>query len=132
MPSFRGYGELTKCSNRMTRTVINQLKRNVSLIMKAKILLFLLLVPCCFATTYYIDYATGSDSNNGRATTTPWKRHPYMTGWAGSYTHVAGDVFIFKGGVTWPAACFPLKPGAGGSSTGGSDIYKGDPSWYAG
>jgi hypothetical protein len=54
------------------------------------------------ATTYYIDYSSGSDSANGTTTSTPWKYSPGMPGFSGSYTHSAGDVFVFKGGVTWP------------------------------
>lgn len=28
--------------------------------------------------TYYVDYASGSDANNGTAKATPWKRAPGM------------------------------------------------------
>ena len=57
----------------------------------------------CTASTYYIDYVGGSDANNGTSTSTPWKFCPIiMTNFSGSYTHSAGDRFIFKGGVTWP------------------------------
>src|SRR6266852_3392189 len=73
---------------------------------------------------FYIDYSGGSNSNNGTSKDSPWKSHPYMqtgsgctgTGSAPSYTHAAGDRFIFKGGVTWPAACFRLYVPAGGTS----------------
>ena len=78
---------------------------------------------------FYIDYASGSNSNPGTQAS-PWKTHPYMqsgasctgTGSAPSYSHQAGDQFIFKGGVTWPAACFQMTLQAGGSS-GASDYY---------
>ena len=53
----------------------------------------------CSPNTYYIDYATGNDSNAGNCTTTPWKHQPYMNGSTVTYTHRAGDKFIFKGGV---------------------------------
>lgn len=82
--------------------------------------------------TYYIDYDGGDDANNGLSTGAPWKRHPYMVGWSGSYSHAAGDVFVFKGGVTWPAATLPLTVSAGGSSGAGRDTYKSDATWYAG
>ena len=67
-----------------------------------------------WATTYYIDYVTGSDSSVAPTSkTTPWKRHPYMIGFTGSYSHAAGDIFIFKGGVTWAYSSgdhiFPTK-----------------------
>ena len=74
--------------------------------------------------TFYIDFASGSNSNNGTSTSTPWKSAPYMnhsTGCDGSggpsYSHNAGDKFIFKGGVTWPNACFALIPSSGGVSS---------------
>ena len=85
----------------------------------------------CRAATYYIDYASGADGNNGAAKATPLKHHPYMTGWTGSYSHSAGDRFIFKGGVTWPNACFPLTVQAGGAS-GTPDYYGVDATWYTG
>lgn len=81
--------------------------------------------------TYYIDYSSGSDANAGTSTGAPWQRHPYMNGFSGTYTHAAGDHFIFKGGVTWPAACFPLTQNAGGSA-GNSDYYGFDVTWYSG
>ena len=90
-----------------------------------------------WATAYYIDYSSGSNANNGTSKTTPWKSHPYMTNAAGcagappSYTHAAGDVFIFKGGVTWPAACFTMTIAAGGSA-GKVDYYGVDKTWYSG
>lgn len=105
-----------------------------------KILLFCLLLVCCVpvcAGTYYIDYAGGSNSNNGTAKATAWKSHPYMpnaVGCAGtppSYSHTAGDHFIFKGGVTWPNACFTMSPSAGGAS-GNPDYYGVDTTWGTG
>ena len=62
--------------------------------------------------TFYISYTNGSDSNNGTSTSTPWKRAPGMQGFAGSYTALAGDHFIFEGGDTWPASVFPFDPGS--------------------
>lgn len=82
------------------------------------------------AVTYYIDYASGSDANNGTATNTPWKLCPYMAGFGGSYAHSAGDAFLFKGGVTWPNAAFPLNITASGGAT--NDTYGSSQSYYAG
>jgi hypothetical protein len=79
------------------------------------------------AATYYIDYVSGSDSYNGTSTSTPWKRAPGMVGFAGTYTHSAGDVFVFKGGVTWTATGtndHVLRPAYSGAS-GTPDIYMG-------
>jgi hypothetical protein len=88
--------------------------------------------------TFYIDFASGSNSNPGTQAA-PWKTHPYMqtsaactgTGSAPSYSHQAGDQFIFKGGVSWPAACFSMKIQAGGSSTS-PDYYGVDVTWFSG
>jgi hypothetical protein len=89
--------------------------------------------------TFYIDYASGSNNNNGTSKSSSWKVHPYMqtssactgTESAPAYTHQAGDQFIFKGGVTWPAACFGMNVTAGGTS-GTPDYYGVDLSWFSG
>ena len=47
-----------------------------------------------------------------------------MVGFAGSYSHSAGDVFVFKGGVTWPSAVFNLSIANSGAD-GNPDIYIG-------
>lgn len=78
--------------------------------------------------TYFISYATGSDSNNGTSKSTPWKRHPYMAGFTGSYSHSAGDIFTFKMGDSWPIACFCMVIQAGGTSSN-PDQYTFDPTW---
>ncbi|HEV3483140.1 MAG TPA: hypothetical protein VGR97_12520 [Candidatus Acidoferrales bacterium] len=88
--------------------------------------------------TFYIDYDSGSNSNPG-TNASPWKTHPYMqadpactgTGSAASYVHQAGDQFIFKGGVTWPASCFGMAMVAGGSASV-NDYYGVDKSWFSG
>lgn len=100
-------------------------------------LLFVLMTISAQATTYYISYSAGSNSNNGTTTSTPWKSHPYMqtgAGCAGSphaYTHVNGDRFIFKGGDSWPAACFDMVIATGGSS-GSPDYYGVDAAFFTG
>jgi hypothetical protein len=88
------------------------------------------------ATTYYISYSSGSNSNSGTSQSTPWKTHPYMqarstctgSGSAPAYSHAAGDVFIFKQGDSWPNACFDMVILAGGA-TGNPDVYTFDPAW---
>ena len=82
-------------------------------------------------TTYYIDWDGGSDANDGTSKLTAWKRHPYMAGFSGTHLHRAGNQYIFKGGVTWPAACFPFNLGAGGS-VGNIDYYGVDLTWFTG
>ena len=100
-----------------------------------KIIAILAFLICCVsaagATTYYVDYSSGSDSATGTTKSTPWKRCPVMAGFSGSYRHSAGDQFIFKGGVTWPNACFPLSINNGGSA-GSVDYYGVDNTWYTG
>lgn len=56
------------------------------------------------AAIYYIDFATGSDANNGTSTSTPWKREPgdvNATGTSDVTTLAAGDTVKFKGGVVY-------------------------------
>ena len=88
--------------------------------------------PTAHSATYYIDFAAGSDSNNGTSKSTPWKRAPGMVAWAGSYSHVAGDQFIFKGGVTWDQSCFPWGIAYAGVSDSVRDYYGVDPTWFTG
>jgi hypothetical protein len=83
------------------------------------------------ARKLYIDYGAANNSANGTSTATPWKVCPYMQTWDGTYTHAAGDTFIFKGGVTWPNACFPMNITTGGSATH-RDYYGVDKTWYTG
>jgi hypothetical protein len=94
--------------------------------------LFLSLTSVAHAATYYIDYVSGSDANSGTSKTAPWQRHPYMKGFAGKYYHSAGDHFIFKGGVTWPRAAFPMIIAGSGSSATANDYYGVDQTWFAG
>lgn len=80
---------------------------------------------------YYIDFATGSDANAGTSKEAPWKRAPGMASFAGTYTHAAGDRFIFKGGVTWDYTIFNWTISNSGTS-GHVDYYGVDQTWYAG
>jgi hypothetical protein len=102
-------------------------------------------VPSGITTCYYIDYNSGSDSNDGasEASGHPWKNLPGMTGCASncaSNTPAAGYGYILKGGSVWPYTAFPLawlwKGTSSGSSpgcTGSGCIYIGyDPMWNQG
>ena len=97
-------------------------------------LLAALVIPA-HATTYYISYSTGSNSNNGLTKAAAWKSDPYMqnaSGCAGtlpSYSHAAGDQHIFMGGDSWPNACFFLNPTNSGSS-GNPDYFGVDKTWW--
>jgi hypothetical protein len=93
--------------------------------------------------TYYIA-ANGSDSNTStqaRSKSTPWLHAPGMTGCTSncaSYTPVAGDQFIFRGGDVWHYSSaagtpvgIPWRWSWGGSAS--SPIYIGvDQTWFAG
>ncbi len=72
------------------------------------LLLMLLLMLCysvtAFSAAYYVDFASGSDSNSGTSTSLPWKYAPGMSGWSGSARLSSGDKVILKGGVTWTFA----------------------------
>lgn len=87
-------------------------------------MLMLLYCQITIAATYYIDYASGNDANNGTSTSKPWKHSPGMSAFTGSYTHSNGDVFVFKGGVTWPATAIPVRITNSGVS-GSPDVYMG-------
>jgi hypothetical protein len=86
------------------------------------------------ARTFYIDFATGSDTNNGTAKSSPWKRAPGMQGAAGvaaSTKLQPGDQVIFKGGVTWDHTAFQWNLSFKGAA--GQPIYLGvDQTWFAG
>ena len=104
--------------------------------MRRLLILILLTAGAASANTYYIDYSSGSDTNVG-SKASPWKSHPYMNcsthpaSGSGSYAHVAGDQFIFKGGVTWPVACFQMSIPAGGTPSA-TDYYGIDVTWFTG
>ena len=93
----------------------------------------LLIAGSGFATTYYIDYASGNDSNNGTSKTSPWQHAPGMqtcTNLCSSATINAGDSIILKGGVTWPNASFMWSLPGGAT---GNPVYVGvDQTWYTG
>jgi hypothetical protein len=81
--------------------------------LKIFVLLLFLLVPIpvyaqsgtiCDPNTYYIDYESGNDNNNGTCTTSSWKHAPGDTQAAekpASVTVTVGTKIIFKGGVTY-------------------------------
>ncbi|MEI6067583.1 MAG: hypothetical protein WCP96_09605 [Methylococcaceae bacterium] len=81
--------------------------------------------------TFYIDFETGKDVNSGTSTASPWKKAPIMAGFSGTYSHQAGDRFIFKGGVTWDKSNFGMDIHFSGTSTA-PDYYGVDTSWFKG
>src|SRR5271165_2862638 len=84
------------------------------------------------ATTYYVDYTNGADSNNGTSKSSPWKTAPGMvtnSGVSSSTTLNPGDSVIFKGCVTWPNAVWAWLPKFEGTAS--APIYYGvDKTWW--
>lgn len=84
--------------------------------------------------TYYVDFASGADTNGGLSESAPWQYAPGMKGCASNCAVFAlrpGDKVIFKGGITWDGNAFPMVVSAAGSS--GNAIYYGvDQTWFAG
>jgi hypothetical protein len=70
--------------------------------------------------TYYIDYSAGDDSNNGTTTVSAWKHHPWdsaATSTADSTSLGAGDITVFKGGITYSlSSSYILADDSGNSS----------------
>jgi hypothetical protein len=107
--------------------------------MLRKFVLFAILIVLgvnASAATYYVSSGIGTDTNTSaqaQSKTTPWAHAPGMGGCASncaSYTPVAGDQFIFRGGDTWTIAAQWNWTWSGSS---GSHIYIGvDQTWYTG
>ena len=75
--------------------------------------------------TYYVDFASGNDNNNGTSTSTPWKHCPCdgsATGTAGATTLQPGDTVIFKGGVSYEGSLSMESSGTSGNPI----IFDGD------
>jgi hypothetical protein len=104
--------------------------------MRTKTICLSLFCGCLLASgaprTFYIDYASGSDANNGTATGTPWKHCPGMEAFSGTYAHQAGDRFIFKGGVTWPIEALPMYIENRSGNSANWDYYGADSNWFSG
>lgn len=94
-------------------------------------LIWALPAPITSAVTYYIAWDGGNDAYNGLSKATPWKRAPGMPGFSATYSHQAGDQFVFKGGVIWPSSALPLAI-VGSGAKGMPDRYTADRNWYAG
>ncbi|HVO58033.1 MAG TPA: hypothetical protein VMT51_10095 [Dongiaceae bacterium] len=101
-------------------------------------------VPTGITKCYYIDFASGSDTNAGTDESTPLKHSVGMKGCTANCSSMSlggGVGVIFKGGVTWDYTIWPWQPYKSGS--GGGDKYGGcsgagclyygvDKNWYAG
>lgn len=67
-------------------------------------LLFILLCASAWGADYYVDYDSGSDSNDGLSTATAWKTTSKVHGFAFS----PGDSILFKRGETWVDSTFTI------------------------
>ena len=92
-------------------------------------ILFLIavLVVSGLGATYYIDFSTGSDANNGTSKSTPWKYCPGMRGYTGVHAVTSGDTYIGKGGVVWDSGAVQWK-----ISSKTNLIITADTTWYSG
>jgi len=75
---------------------------------KASIVLLSFVILFCifehsWSATYYVDYSSGNDANNGTSRSTPFKHCPGDSAATDNadITLSAGDTVIFKGGVTY-------------------------------
>jgi hypothetical protein len=63
-------------------------------------------------TTYYVSASTGSDSNSGTSSSTPWKSLAKVD----ATTFQPGDTILFKAGDSWTGQLWPKGSGTSGSS----------------
>jgi putative cofactor-binding repeat protein len=84
--------------------------------------------------TYYVDFASGLDTNSGITKDAPWQYAPGMNSCAFNCAIIGlqpGDRVIFKGGEKWDASAFPMAVSASGTT--GNPIYYGvDQIWFEG
>jgi hypothetical protein len=66
-------------------------------------LFYLYSVADSLGTTFYVDFSTGSDANDGQTPTTAWKHCPGDANATGNAnrTMQAGDTFLFRGGIRY-------------------------------
>ena len=64
-----------------------------------------------WGSTYYVDSAGGSDSNNGTLQQTPWKTVAKVN----AAVLAAGDTVLFKRGGVWTECLAPSASGTAGN-----------------
>lgn len=80
-------------------------------------------------TVYYIDFETGSDTNDGQSTASPWKHHPWDANATGNAKNASGaHTYIFKRGVTYRGQLMADESGLPGQPI----RLTSDPSWGSG
>jgi hypothetical protein len=75
-----------------------------------------------FGTTYYVSSSSGSDSNSGTSTSSPWKTVTKVN--ARSYS--PGDFILFKRGDTWVGSNFSKTLTTTSAGISGKQITYGD------
>ncbi len=79
--------------------------------------IFVILVLALFgggtasATTYYVSSSTGSDSNSGTASTSPWQTIAHVN----AQTFLPGDSILFRRGDVWNESLVPPSSGTSGN-----------------
>ena len=99
------------------------------------IAVFALPSHCIVGTNVYYISQAGSDSNSqaqAKNKTTPWTHAPYMHSFMGSYSHTAGDCFVFRGNDTWNVGTTDYIVVANGGTSSSPDYYGVDQTWYSG
>lgn len=95
-------------------------------------LIVLLFPTSVLAETYYIDFTSGSDANDGTSMDSAWKYAPGMSlasGNAASVALQAGDIVYFKMGEVWRDQ---LTINASGSADGGDITFARKTDWGIG
>jgi hypothetical protein len=89
-----------------------------------KTVLLLLLATSARATTYYVDncVVSGSDSNNGTSTLTPWLTIAHVN----ARTFSPGDSILFQRGCIWHEKLLPPSSGSSGSQITFADYGSGN------
>jgi hypothetical protein len=94
----------------------------LSMIMLTSLALPEMTVKASSGTTYYIDSSSGSDSNSGTSSSSPWASLTKVN----STTFTAGDKILFKCGDTWTGTLHPLGSGSSSAQITISDYGSGN------
>ena len=92
-------------------------------------------VPSGVTSFYFIDYASGSDSNSGASESSPFQHLPCGANATGNAaaacTSASGTGWVLKGGVTVDYHSWPANVPFGGTSSNPTYIGP-DPGWFTG
>jgi len=90
---------------------------------------------CTVGTNVYYISRSGSDSSTqaqAKSKSTAWQHAPYMHSFTGTYSHTAGDCFVFRGNDTWDVGTTDYFVVSNGGSSGNADYYGVDQTWFSG